>query len=118
MRAGILVLGILLLLLGLVFIASIIGAAFGAVLFLIGLVLIVIGAVTNEPHQAVVVYQPPPAAFQSPGYYPMAPAPPTPVMVNVQPAAPPPPQILRRCSYCGTVFPESQSKCPSCGAAF
>jgi rRNA maturation endonuclease Nob1 len=44
----------------------------------------------------------------------------TPVVVNVHQAAatPPPPVIIRRCAHCGTVYPESSLKCPSCGARF
>jgi hypothetical protein len=47
-------------------------------------------------------------------------APPLPITINVNQAAaiPPPPQIMRRCAHCGTVYPESSLKCPSCGAAF
>lgn len=54
-----------------------------------------------------------PAASPSPST-----VPPVHVSVNVPPAAPAPPIILVRCSYCRTVFPELDAKCPSCGAPF
>lgn len=42
------------------------------------------------------------------------------VVVNVNQAAAPvaPPKVMFRCRYCQTVFPESEGKCPSCGAKF
>lgn len=47
-----------------------------------------------------------------------------PVVVNViqQSAEAPPPQVIHqvmvRCQFCKTVYPEISGKCPSCGAAF
>lgn len=42
-----------------------------------------------------------------------------PVQVNVHlPPAPATTIVLVRCSYCRTVFPELDAKCPSCGAPF
>jgi len=31
---------------------------------------------------------------------------------------PPPPQIVHRCRYCNTAYPEAARACPSCGAVF
>lgn len=69
-----------------------------------------------------------PQAFQ----HPHAPPAPAPVVVNVMqapppppqaympvpPPPPPPPQIMVRCRYCNTVFPELSARCPSCGGRF
>lgn len=48
---------------------------------------------------------------------------PAPVVIHNYQATPqmppaPPPQIMFRCRYCHTVYPEVHGKCPSCGAGF
>jgi hypothetical protein len=40
------------------------------------------------------------------------------VVVHNPPVREPPPKIMMRCTYCKTVFPELDAKCPSCGAHF
>lgn len=118
MYTGRLVGGIVLFVFGLLLSATILLAFIGIPLVIIGLILIVIGAVTNPPPPVVIQQAPPQVVFM--------PAPPpssqghAPVTVNVQPAQPvqAPPQIMRRCQYCGSVYPESQLKCPKCGASF
>lgn len=42
------------------------------------------------------------------------------VIVNVAPTAPQPGpvQVLRRCAFCQTAYPEAEGKCPKCGAPF
>ncbi len=118
MNTGRLVGGIILFILGLIFTGTIILAIIGVPMVIIGLILIVVGAVTSPP-RPVIVQQMPPQVY----YVQAPPTPPpgqAPVTVNVQAAqaAPAPPQIMRRCQYCGNVFPESQLKCPKCGASF
>jgi hypothetical protein len=123
-RAGYIVAGVLLLFLGLIFIASILLAVVGVLFVIIGLILLIAGAVLpsqNAP-QVVVVQQPVPAYYApgpgQPQYYPPPPQPP--VTVNVHQAAPPPPppQVMYRCRFCNTVYPETKGKCPACGASF
>jgi len=116
--AGRIVGGIVLFFFGLILTATILLAFIGLPLLLIGLILIILGAVTSPPAPVIVQQAPPQVVFMPP------PPPPTmgqpPVTVNVQ-SSPPiqaPPQIMRRCQFCGTVYPESQLKCPKCGAAF
>lgn len=121
--------GIVLFIIGLLLVGSIIFAAFGVILLLIGFILILIGILSAGPKPNVVYVQPQPVYYPvpAPTYYPPAPpAPPyhqppsPPVTVNVQQAAAavPEPRIMRRCQHCGTVFPETSAKCPSCGAPF
>ena len=121
MRARTLAVGIVFFFFGLVFTATIIGAIIGVPLLLIGLLLIIVGAVSSEPRPQIVYAAPQPI------YYPVPPPPPpfshvgaTPVTVNVQAGTPlpPPPQIMRRCRYCNSVYPESSAVCPKCGAPF
>lgn len=113
---GTVVAGIVLLLLGLILTATIIGAILGIPLLIIGFILIIVGAASSSTNPQPVYYPVPPVYLPPP---PSA-SPATPVYVNVHPApsAPAPPQIMRRCRYCQTVFPEASSKCPRCGAAF
>jgi hypothetical protein len=94
---------VILMIIGLGFTATIIGAIIGIPLIVVGLYLLIKGATWTPPTpQTQVVYvQPQPVFF---------PVPP--------PQAPPPPQVMRRCEYCNTVYPESAQKCPSCGAGF
>ena len=40
------------------------------------------------------------------------------VVVNVPRPPESPPKVMVRCSYCKTVFAETDAKCPSCGAHF
>jgi hypothetical protein len=50
---------------------------------------------------------------------PPPPEPAAPVQVTVHlPSVPTTTVVLVRCSYCRTVFPELDAKCPSCGAPF
>jgi len=118
---GRIVWGVVLLFFGLILIGTIILAALGILFVLIGVLLIIVGAVTggSPKPQVVVVQQPVYYPAPQPAYSQYA-GPPPPVTVNVQQAAavPPPPQIMRRCHYCNNVYPEAQSKCPSCGAGF
>jgi len=123
-RAGLLIGGIFLLLFGIVLFGTIFLAPLGVLLAFIGFIMLIVGAVTSPPRpQVVLVQQPAPIYYPPPtpqfAYNPNQPVPP-PVMVNVQPAvtAPPPPQIMRRCSYCNAVYSESLGKCPQCGAGF
>jgi len=120
-KVGSIVGGVILMIIGLGFTATIIGAIIGIPLLIVGLYLVIKGATSSppRPQQQVVYVQPQPV------YFPVPPPPgpaysAQPVTVNVQQAAaaPPPPQIMRRCRYCNTVYPESAQKCPSCGAAF
>jgi hypothetical protein len=115
MGAGTVVAGILLLLFGLALTATIIGAVLGIPLLIIGIILIAVGAKSN-PSPPMVYYQPQPVYYAPP---------PTPVNVYVQqtaqaspPPPPPPPQVMFRCRYCQTVYPETQGRCPNCGAGF
>jgi hypothetical protein len=124
--AGAIAVGIILLLFGILLLASIIFAAIGVLFLIIAIILIIVGAVTGGPQVVVVpqpmpqpVYYPPPQYSGYPAYGQTNPSP-QPVTVNVHQAAatPPPPQIMRRCVYCSSVFPESAMRCPKCGAAF
>jgi hypothetical protein len=40
------------------------------------------------------------------------------VTINQAPSPLPPPQVMLRCQYCRTVYPETAAKCPMCGAVF
>ena len=121
-KIGTVIGGAILILIGLAFTATIIGAIIGIPLLILGLYFVVKGATWTPPppQQQVVYVQPQPIYFPTPpppaapGYQP------APVTVNVQQAAaaPPPPQIMRRCAYCQFVYPEAGGKCPRCGAAF
>jgi hypothetical protein len=117
MNAGRLVGGIVLIFLGIIFTATIIGAIIGIPLLIIGIYLLARSGQSNVARPAVIYPTP------QPSYYP--PPPPgyggaPPVTVNVQQAAPAPGplQVMRRCRYCQTVYPETLAKCPSCGATF
>jgi hypothetical protein len=117
MNAGRVVGGIVLIFLGIILTATIIGAIIGIPLLIVGIVLLArSGGPTVAP--PTVVYPTP-----QPMYYPPPPpgyGMPLPVTVNVQQAAPAPGplQVMRRCRYCQTVYPETLAKCPSCGASF
>lgn len=117
--------GVVLLFFGIAFTADYL--PLGVFVILLGLILVIYGVLARKPvgqprgsPPTTVIYQTPPTivyqAAPSPSYPPAS----APVTVNVEPAAstPPPPQIVRRCSFCGRVFPESLGKCPSCGASF
>jgi hypothetical protein len=112
--AGTVIGGVVILILGLLFTATIIGAIIGIPLIIIGIVVIAQGARPAPP--PVVYYQAPPPP--PPMYYQPSP----PVVVNVQQAshggAPPPPQVMFRCRYCQNVYPEAAGRCPRCGAGF
>ncbi|MFI5414273.1 MAG: hypothetical protein ACHQ16_01170 [Candidatus Lutacidiplasmatales archaeon] len=106
--------GTVMLIVGLGLTITIIGAIFGVPLILLGIVFIIRGA-RPDPPPVVYSQQPPP---------PLSYAPP-PVVVNVQqpsqpslPLPPPPPQVMFRCRYCQSVYPESAGRCPQCGASF
>jgi hypothetical protein len=115
-NSGTIITGIVLLLIGLFLSATIILAIIGIPLLFIGFILIIVGAVSSSP-QTQTVYYPPAPVYYSP---PLPPGSPSPVTVNVHQPAPVqlPPQIMRRCNYCNTVYPESALRCPSCGSAF
>ena len=107
------IVGVILLLVGIALIATIVGAVLGVVLLIAGITVIVLGLWT-APHAS------PPAIYMVP---PMTHTPPPPVVVNVhQPGpphpAPPPPQVMFRCRYCQSVYPETLGRCPRCGAGF
>ncbi len=119
MGAGTVVVGVLLLLFGLALSATIIGAIIGVPLIIVAIVVIVMGA-KSKPVQPVVYVQPQPFYYPPPAYQQPAQAPV--VIQNYQaaaaPAAPPPPQVMFRCRYCQSVYPETAGKCPKCGAGF
>lgn len=99
----------------------------GVFVILLGLILVLYGVWARRPSgqpqgtaPTRVVYQAPPKIVYRAAPPPMYPPAGPPLTVNVEPPtpAPPPPQILRRCSFCGRMFPENLGKCPSCGASF
>ncbi|MGP8077358.1 MAG: hypothetical protein ACLQD8_04950 [Thermoplasmata archaeon] len=101
-KVGSIVGGVILMIIGLGFTATIIGAIIGIPLLIIGLYLVIKGATyTPPPPQQQVVYVQP-----------------QPIYVQQAAAAVPPPEIMLRCKYCNTVYPETAQKCPSCGATF
>jgi hypothetical protein len=117
--AGTVIAGLFILVLGLLFSSTIIGAIIGIPLIIVGIIVMVHGA-RSKPEPPI-YYQPPPV-YPPPVYYP-----PPPVVVNVHQAPhpgyqglppPPPPQIMRRCRYCENVYPEVAGRCPRCGASF
>jgi hypothetical protein len=117
-NSGTVVTGIVLLFIGIFLSATIILAIIGIPLLFIGFILIIVGAVSSPPHPQNVYYQPAPVYYSPPP--PPPPGSASPVTVNVHQPAPVqlPAQIMRRCRYCNTVYPESLPKCPSCGSSF
>ena len=74
--------------------------------------------VSNAVHLARAIESLARAARETAARVPSPLTPPVHVTVNVPPVPPGPPVILVRCSYCRTVYPELDAKCPSCGAPF
>jgi hypothetical protein len=118
--------GIVFVFLGILLAASVVFVALGVLSILAGAGLIVLGAVTKPPmapQPYVVVPQPYPVYYPQqppppPSYYPTPAQPPVNVHVHQAAAQVAPPQVMWRCRYCSTVYPETAGKCPQCGAAF
>lgn len=131
--------GLLILFIGLILSLGILGL--GLLVVIVGLIMIAYGILAGRSRRQTPVNPASPGGQAGPTpsaptiiyQFPSAPAYPppslgsgqygatsTPVTVNVQqPAAPEtPPQIMRRCTYCSRIYPESLMKCPGCGASF
>ena len=107
------IVGVILLLVGIALIVTIVGAVLGVVLLIAGITVIVLGLWTTPQASPPAIYMVPSTTH----------TPPPPVVVNIHQngpshPTPPPPQVMLRCRYCQSVYPETLGRCPRCGAGF
>ncbi len=107
------IVGVILLLVGIALIVTIVGAVLGVVLLIAGITVIVLGLWTTPQASPPAIYMVPSTTH----------TPPPPVVVNIHqtgpsPPTPPPAQVMFRCRYCQSVYPETLGRCPRCGAGF